>query len=219
MFSRIATLALGLVLVATSAMAAEQQLSPKPQGTEVAFVTSIQNDLAKRFPTTREAVAAGYFRYTNEDHTGAISYVNLQWHSADPQHPSQLWYDVDGFLLGADYSVPKADQKPKLWGVNPERWESFGRHLHYVLVDANGKEAYGATKLAKFTAAGGDAKNPQAETLVKMGIAKDAKLVKRIFVFPAIWDLGVWVKPNPSGAFAEANPLVKPSANAEKDME
>jgi len=27
----------------------------------------------------------------------------------------------------------------------------------------------------------------------------------------------VWVKPNPNGAFAEKNPLVIPSANAEKD--
>jgi hypothetical protein len=27
---------------------------------------------------------------------------------------------------------------------------------------------------------------------------------------PSIWDLIVWVKPNPSGAFAEKNPLVKP---------
>ena len=35
--------------------------------------------------------------------------------------------------------------------------------------------------------------------------------VTTIFEFPTIWDLIVWVKPNPSGAFAEKNPNVHPS--------
>ena len=80
-------------------------LSPVPQGTEVAFVQQIQKDLTARFPTPADAVNAGYFRYGNEDEDGAISYANLQWQSGDPQHPSQLWYDVKGNLLGADFSV------------------------------------------------------------------------------------------------------------------
>jgi hypothetical protein len=33
-----------------------------------------------------------------------------------------------------------------------------------------------------------------------------AQLVLR----PSIWDLIVWVNPNPNGAFADKNPLVKP---------
>ena len=41
--------------------------------------------------------------------------------------------------------------------------------------------------------------------------------VKKVFVFPALWDLQVWVMQNPNGAFAEMNPLVKPSATADKD--
>lgn len=218
MFSRILTLALGLAVAATAVTSAEQKLSPKPQGTEIAFVTSMQKDLATRFPTTADAEKAGYFRYTNEDKTGAISYANLQWQSADPQHPSQLWYDAKGNLIGADYSVAKTATKPQLWGVNPQRWFEFRAHIHYVATDAAGKESYGGANLAKFVAAGGDAKNPQAETLVKMGSVKDAKLVKRVFVFPNLWDIEVWVKPNPNGAFAETNPNVKPSADA-KDMD
>lgn len=219
---RLAAVLASCVLAATFAVSrADETLSPKPQGAEVAFVTSIQKDLTARFPTAADAEKAGYFRYTNEDDTGAISYANLQWQSADPQHPSQLWYDVNGNLLGADFSQPmaKGSTAPNLWGVNPGRWVPFHHHVHYILDDGAGKLTYGATSSKKFKAAGGDADNPQAATLVAMGIAKSPAQVKRVFSFPAIWDLIVWVKPNPNGAFAEKNPLVVPSANAEKDSE
>ncbi len=192
--------------------------SSKPQGSEVAFVSGVQKDLNARFATPADAEKAGYFRYTNEDKTGSISYANLQWSSADPQHPSQLWYDVNGNLLGADFSEPRksaTDSAPKIWGVFPSRWTTFHPHVHYVLTDASGKETYGATSVAKFTAAGGNINAPKADTLVKMGIVKDASAVKHVFLFPSIWDLQVWTKDNPNGAFAEMNPLVKPSANAE----
>jgi hypothetical protein len=35
-----------------------------------------------------------------------------------------------------------------------------------------------------------------------------------VFPFPALWDLQVWLIPNPLGAFAEHNPNVIPSAAA-----
>ncbi len=206
-----------LTLSACVGLAADT-LSPKPQGAEVAFVSGIQSDLTRRFATIPQAQAAGYFRYTYEDNTGSISYANLQWTSNDPQHPSQLWYSVDGKLLGADFSQPYvAGAPPNLWGVNPQRWGHFGAHIHYVL-DVNGKETYGATSVAKFKAAGGDPDNPQPATIVAMGIAKDASQVKHVFLFKNIWDLEVWVLPNPNGAFAEMNPNVHPSANA-RDMD
>jgi hypothetical protein len=194
------------------------KLSPFPQGAEVAFVQSIQKDLATRFATPQDAEKAGYFRYTNEDEDGAISYANLQWQSADPQHPSQLWYDVKGNLLGADFSVLQSNsmEPPKMWGVDFHRWISFREHLHYVLAGPNGSETYGATSAKKFAAAGGNVDDPQAATLVKMGVAKNVADVKHVFLFPSVWDLIVWIKPNPAGAFAEKNPDVVPSANAEK---
>jgi hypothetical protein len=205
-----------LVLLAFS-LGAAATLSPKPQGAEVSFVSGIQKDLNARFSTVADAQAAGYFRYTNEDSTGAISYANLQWTSNDPQHPSQLWYSVTGQFLGADFSQPYvAGTPPNLWGVNRGRWIHFGEHVHYV-IDSGGKETYGATSVAKFQAAGGDPQNPQADALVKMGIVKNVADVKHVFQFPAVWDLIVWVTPNPDGAFADKNPLVHPSANAEKD--
>jgi hypothetical protein len=49
-----------------------------------------------------------------------------------------------------------------------------------------------------------------------MGKAKNVADVKHVFLFPSIWDLIVWIKPNPAGAFADKNPDVVPSAAAEK---
>lgn len=218
---RMACALLACVLIATPASATSTgkvTLSPMPQGTEVAFVASIQKDLNGRFPTPADAVKAGYFRYTNEDEDGAISYANLHWQSSNPQSPSQLWYDVKGNLLGADFSVLQSTSPapPSIWGVNYRRWTSFREHIHYVLAGPNGTEIYGAMKAKSFQDAGGNADDPQPETLVKMGKAASVADVKHVFLFPSVWDLIVWVKQNPNGAFADTNPLVIPSANAEK---
>ncbi len=185
----------------------------KPNASEAAFVRSIQADLPKRFAHATDAESAGYIRYTNVDATGAISYANLHWTSADPRHPSQLWYDVNGNLLGADFSVLKASAtRPNRWGIQPGRWSDFDAHIHFVRVNpATGKDVYDQYVMApKFKAAGGDPEHPTASTLVKLGMVADVKDVATIFLFPTIWDLVVWVKPNPNGAFAEKNPLVTP---------
>jgi hypothetical protein len=183
-------------------------------GAENAFVASIQADLMKRFPTAADAEKAGYVRYTNEDDTGAISYANQRWQSVDIRHPSQLWYDKSGLLLGADYSMlytPGA-ARPHLWGINPGRWVEFDGHVHWVSKDpAAGKLTYDQWAWdQKFAAAGGDVAHPSAQTLVVMKRVPNVADVVTIFHFPAIWDLIVWVKPNPSGAFADKNPNVKP---------
>lgn len=204
------------------AAAMKPKLPDKPLPAEVAFVQQVTEDLNARFATPADAEKAGYFRYNNEDKTGAISYANLQWNSAaDPAHPqpSQLWYDVKGHLLGADFSVPlTADNSaaaPKLWGLAPGRWMKFKHaHVHYVLQGTT-DAAYGhAVSGADFTKNGGILDNPSADPLVKMHKVKSADQVAKVFEFPAQWDVEVWVTPNPSGAFAAANPLVKPSKNA-----
>jgi len=180
---------------------------------ETAFVHSIQADLTKRFQTARDAEKAGYVRYTNEDDTGAISYANQQWQSTDVRHPSQLWYDVRGKLLGADFSVLKhGNPRPHRWGVNPGRWYEFDGHVHYVVRDARTEKlTYDKYVMdPQFVAAGGDARHPSAQTLVKMHKVARANGVATIFDFPSLYDLIVWVKPNPKGAFAEKNPLVGP---------
>jgi hypothetical protein len=210
---RVLFTALGLLLAAPLAALADQ--APTYNGplsaSERRFVGMIQADLGKRFPTSADAVQAGYVRYTNEDDTGAISYANFRWRSVDSRHPSQLWYDKHGALLGADFSVPNTDGKrPHLFGVNPGRWYAFDDHVHYVQRSANGSLQYDKYIMAApFKAAGGDPAHPSKEDLVKMGRVKEPSQVATVFDMPSIWDLIVWIKPNPSGAFAEKNPLVK----------
>jgi hypothetical protein len=210
--------ALALISSAHATMGAK--LSDKPVGAEVGFVQKVSADLNSRYSTPAQAEAAGYFRYNNEDDTGAISYVNLQWDSSN-QQPSQLWYDVNGKLLGADYSIPltsaNSGSAPNIWGVNPQRWNKFGHpHVHYILKMPDGTMKYGLAVSGKaFTGAGGDLSNPQPATIVKLGKATSVSQVAKVFTFPAQWDLELWVTPNPNGAFADKNPLVHPSKNAQ----
>ncbi len=180
---------------------------------EAHFVTVIQADLGSRFATAADAERAGFVRYTNEDSTGAISYADRRWESADLKHPSQLWYDKNGDLLGADFSRLKTgNMPPKLWGIHPGRWWEFDRHMHYVIKDpVTGKPRYDSYLADDdWLNAGGNLKHPEAQTLVALKVVKSPIDVVTVFNFPAVWDLIVWVKPNPKGAFAEKNPLVKP---------
>src|SRR5579863_1897314 len=154
---------------------------------EKAFVTGMAADLMARYPTASDAEKAGYVRYTSEDDTGAISYANLQWQSADIRHPSQLWYDKNGLLLGADYSVlvSTSAARPQLWGVNPGRWVEFDGHMHWVTRDpASGKVTYDQWAPDKaFVAAGGNPEHPTAGTLVVMKKVANADQVTTIFHF------------------------------------
>lgn len=211
------------LLLAFTAVAAAPKLPDKPLPSEQAFVNGQIKILNAKYKTPADAEKAGYFRYTNEDNTGAISYANLQWDSAaDPKNPqpSQLWYDVKGRLIGADYSVPYTDANasapPNLWGLNPARWATFKHsHVHYVLKDDKGTMTYGKAVSAKeYVANGGDLNNPTAAPLVKMKKVDDADDVVKVFNFPAQYDVEIWLVPNPLGAFAGKNPLVKPSKNA-----
>jgi hypothetical protein len=200
--------------------------APSPSASETVFIKKIMADLPKRYPNPQAATKAGYVRYSNEDETGAISYANTNaWNTKDPDVPAQLWYDVKGRLIGADYSVrrdpdatpaPKAN-RPSLFGIDPQRVISIGAHVHYVTCDkASGKCVYGKAIGAKKYAAVGDVEHPTADGLVKAGAVKDAASVSAVFLYPAIYDVSVWVVPNPLGQFAEKNPAVTPSARAGK---
>jgi hypothetical protein len=175
---------------------------------EQQFVAGIRQNLMQRFPSARDAERAGYVRYTSPDESGAISYANLHWNSADPQHPSQLWYDSKGRLLGADFSVTLARSpgRPALWGINPGRWTELDGHQHWVAKDpATGALVYEQyVHDGEFAKAGGDPEHPSASTLVAMHKVEKAGDVVTLFHFPSLWDLAVWVKPNKSGAFTSA---------------
>jgi hypothetical protein len=201
----VAALVAAVCLFPTFARADEQATNNGPlTPTEQQFVSSVQRDLLARFPTVQDAIKAGYVRYTDPDDTGAISYANQQWNS-DPTHPSQLWYDKDGNLMGADFSVPRPNNQPRpsLWGIDPGRWYEFNGHVHYVVKDpSSGNMLYNQWVWnADFTAAGGNLGKPSADVLVKLGRVPSANYVSTIFEFPTIWDLIVWVKPHAAGAF------------------
>lgn len=157
---------------------------------EKTFVSAIAADLMARYPTAADAEKAGFIRYTPEDDTGAISYANLRWQSNDIRHPSQLWYDKNGFLLGADYSVlvSGSPSRPQLWGVNSGRWVEFDGHIHWVARDpSTGQLTYTNDEWAwdtAFAAAGGTPAHPSATTLVAMKKVSSADRVVTIFHFP-----------------------------------
>ena len=120
-FVRIVFVAVFLALSATAIVKAAPSPTPSPVPTaappetasETQFVSPATSDLQSRFATTTAAAAAGYFQYTDEDQTGAISWVNTSNWASDPQHPSQLWYDVQGHLIGADFSVLQSTSKDR----------------------------------------------------------------------------------------------------------
>jgi hypothetical protein len=206
-------------LLVPAALFADAMASPTPAPTvpelasENAFVNGLTQDLQKRFSTTAAATAAGYFRYNNEDNTGAISWVNTSYWKSDPQHPGQLWYDVKGRLIGCDLTLPKADSAdaPIMWGVSATRWGTQELHVHFGVKQPDGSVAYGGygpRGLAKY---GIPFEGFTAADVVKIGKATSASDVAFVFTFPAIWDLQIWLVPNPMGPFAEHNPNVIPS--------
>jgi hypothetical protein len=188
---------------AIAARADEQATNTGPlTPSETKFVASVRADLLARFPHVGDALKAGYVRYTGADDTGAISYANQQW-TSDPTHPSQLWYDKDGNLMGADFSVPRpnGEPRPQVWGIDPGRWYEFNGHVHYVVKDPQtGSMLYDQWIWnADFVSAGGSLSKPSADTVVKIGKVPSANYIATIFEFPTQWDLIVWVKPHSAG--------------------
>ena len=201
----IAALAVSLFATFAIARADEQATYYGPLSpAEKQFVASVTKDLMARYPHVADAERAGYVRYTSPDDTGAISYADQLW-NADPTHPSQLWYDKDGNLMGADFSVPRpnGEARPELWGINPGRWYEFNGHVHYVIKDpSSGKAVYDQWIWNKdFQDAGGSLAKPSADTVVKLGRVPDANYISTIFEFPTQWDLIVWLTPHGDDPF------------------
>lgn len=209
-------LSAALIICASANSAAAKTAPPPntPTAAELPFVTRATAELQKLYGTTALAAKAGYFRYTDEDPTGAISWVNPKYFVSDETHPSQLWYDVKGHLIGVDYSVMKTSKTlPNKWGILPARWFEFEAHVHYgVAVKALGAMKLGYIMPDVVTKNGGSPLHPTAADVVKAGKTKSASDVKFVFGFPDLWDLEFWLVPNPSGVFATKNPNVKPSS-------
>jgi hypothetical protein len=212
-FIMAACLALAASFPSASTAAAPKAPPDTPTAAEKPFVAKATADLQRLYGTTAQAKSAGYFRYNNEDKTGAISWVNTKYWTSDETHPSQLWYDVKGRLIGVDYSQPWTDAKhpPKIWGIVPDRWFEFESHVHYATEQEDGSLKYGGLYNKDIKKVGGNPDNPTAANIVKAGKAPTADDVAFVFPFRHVWDLEFWLVPNPKGVFAEKNPDVKPS--------
>jgi hypothetical protein len=214
MSSAFATIA--AVLIAASMEAPPGGPPAMPTRAELPFVHQASAVLQRRFHTVDDALRNGYFRYTDEDQSGAISFVNLQW-SSTIDHPCQVWFDKRGHFIGVDYCRPFTSARPHQWSLDPRRWAEFPPHVHFA-VQRNGKLLYGAILAPQFSKAGGDPNKPAKATLVRMGLVKDESQVVFVFPFRHVWDLAMWAIPNADGAFAENNPSVIPSAGANGRM-
>jgi hypothetical protein len=183
---------------------------------EQTLVQSATTILQRTVPNPTAAETLGWFRFSNEDSTGAISYVNPSyWDSPDLSHPAQLWYDVYGHLIGADFMqlVSSAPNGPTLFGVAKERFGKRPLHVHYGLYRPDGSIRFGiAVRAAEYQKVG-DPLHPTPAGLVKMGKASSTDQVAFVFPYMNAWDLGMWLVPNPKGAFADDNPNIKPSPN------
>ncbi len=238
--NRRAALTAGLAALVSPALARAQMpmtagspsVSRQPTAGEAPFVAKLQHDLPPRFPTVAAAQKAGFFQYTAEDNTGAISYVNLAvWNSTDIEMPNQVWYDVNGRFLGVDYTVleeTSPSPPPTLFGypIDPSHWTHRGAHMHWGFAKPDGTMVFGAMPVQKFKDAGGQPNTSQPAipankaALVATGLTglTSADQVRFVFLHPAMWDLVVWVLPNPDGAFADANPNVTPSQKKSASM-
>jgi hypothetical protein len=187
---------------------------------ERAFYSVASTTLLKRYPHPAAAQRAGYFRFSNEDDTGAISYINpAYFETPDPQHPQELWYDVHGRLLGGDFSqiVALHPHGPTLFGISRKRFHKVRLHIHYGIKHAGGSIEYGVYVIAsEFTAAHLDPLHPTAADLVKLGKVKSVHDVAFVFANLNNWDAVMWLIPNPAGQFADANPNVTPSPDQGK---
>ena len=182
---------------------------------EASFYERASAALQRLYPNPAAAEKAGYFRFSNEDNTGAISYVDTNYfNTPEVSHPQQLWYDVKGRLLGGDFSqTVAAHPEPTLFDLQRVRFHHVPLHVHFGLKSADGSIRYGLyVSAAAYTASGGDPLHPTAEGLVKMGKAASPGQVAFVFALVENWDAQMWLIPNPAGQFADANPNVKPSA-------
>jgi hypothetical protein len=183
---------------------------PKPDAEEAAFIADVTKVLQDRYATTGAAEAAGYFQMTRLEDDGTVIWFNGKWdEDVSKYDPNFLWYDKNGKLVGLDYQYrfgtnPKPPG-PGVYPVMPSRWSTIDAHMHfaYTLPDGTVKRR-GAALLP------GETDDPTAAQLraAKL-LPANAKLLWAHY-HPKSWDLGFWLVPNPNGAFADLNPLVKP---------
>jgi hypothetical protein len=188
--------------------------SPTPTPTadpaEAAFIADVTKVLQAKYPTTQSASKAGYFQMTRLEDDGTAIWFNGQWGSAVSKYaPNFLWYDKNDKLAGLDYqyevSVYPSPPGQSVYPVMPSRWTTIDAHMHlaYKLPD-------GTLKLRGAQALPNQTRDPTAAQLRAANLLPPGATLLWALYHPKTWDLGFWLVPNPTGPFADLNPLVKP---------
>jgi hypothetical protein len=177
---------------------------------EKAFVQTTSTQLGQLYPDTAAAKTAGYALLEGAiDSDNTYNWTNFAFKGVDPGHPNFLWFDRNGHLAGVDWELPKSAYASAPSGdaypVQVSRWTSIPEHVHFAYT-VNGTTHYGAAKATAALRQG----TITAQQLRASGakLPANATLVWAMY-HPAVWDLAMWVVPNPNGAFAELNPNVK----------
>jgi hypothetical protein len=203
-----------LALVAALAFAATDAAiaasSPALTSSEKAFVAKTSSALTAKYPSEATAKSAGFtplFDTIGSDNT--YDWTNMSFTGVTPDHPNFLWYDRRGHLAGADWEFPTTAHAPPpqlaAFPVRSARWVEIPEHVHYAYT-INGKTKYGVAKATAELRTG----TITATMLRANGakLPKDATLLWAMY-HPAVWDLAMWIVPNPNGPFADKNPNVK----------
>jgi len=180
---------------------------------EAAFVRDVQSDLEARFPTAARCGQGGVRplherrRYRSDQ----LRELAVAVRRSAPPEPTLVRQERQTARRGF-FATQDGVRAASSLGINPGRWSEFDGHVHWVGKDpATGALTYDHWVMQPaWVAAGGSVQNPSAATLVKLGKVSSPADVATIFFFPTLWDLIVWVKPNPNGAFADKNPTVTP---------
>jgi hypothetical protein len=184
--------------------------APEPNAAEAAFVASVTSTLLQRYPTTVQAQAAGYYQMTKMEDDGTVIWFNDDWgKGVSKDAPNFLWFDKAGKLVGLDYQYVVAlyPQHPgaNVYPVMASRWSTIDAHMHFAYKLLDGTIVRRGARALK-----GATGDPTAAQLTAAKLLPAGATLLWAHYHPKSWDLGFWLVPNPNGAFADLNPLVKP---------
>ena len=181
--------------------------SGQPSAREAAFIARVSKALHARYPTAAEAQTAGYMRMTPVGKDGTSIFFNHRFSGMDALHPNFLWYDRRGKLMGLDYEYPvnswRSPPGPDVYPVSPSRWTTVGEHVHFAYRTPAGTIRMRGTRVRPNLKGTIGAAQLRADGLLPSGAT-----FLWAYYHPKCWDLGFWLVRNPSGAFADLNPLV-----------
>jgi len=183
--------------------------TPTPAPGEAAFIADVTQALQAKYPTAASATAGGYYQMTRLEDDGTTIWFNNKWDSnVSKYEPNFLWYDKHGKLVGLDYQY-EGGATPKLpagvYPVKASRWTTIDPHIHFAYKLPNGTIKRRGAMLLK-----GETADPTATQLKVAKLLPANATLLWAHYHPKSWDLGFWLVPNPNGAFADLNPLVKP---------